>query len=199
MPAVLKDNKQWDSVYQTLKALTACYQDANDVLDLSYMPSTAEDIVLFKEKQKCMYWVHISCRKKSSLTDQGANGGIAGIETRVIERHSRRTVDICGMDNHEITTSTPIVTAGAVARSQRGDVILIMLQEYAYHPQQERKKSSRQLESFANDGNDKLFHIPGGLQRIQTAMDGYVFPLSIRDGLPYLGSIRMLNMNHPHM
>jgi hypothetical protein len=41
------------------------------------------------------------------------------------------------------------------------------------------------LESFANDGNDKLIHFPGGLQRIQT-MDGYVFPLSIRDGLPYL-------------
>jgi hypothetical protein len=28
-----------------------------------------------------------SCRKKSSLIDRGANGGIAGIDTRVIERH----------------------------------------------------------------------------------------------------------------
>jgi hypothetical protein len=34
--------------------------------------------------------------------------------------------------------------------------------------------------------NDKLIHIPGCLQRIQT-VDGYVFPLIIRDGLPYLG------------
>jgi hypothetical protein len=49
--AVLKDNKQWDSVHRTLKAQTACYQDADDVLGLSYdMPSIAEDIVLFKEK-----------------------------------------------------------------------------------------------------------------------------------------------------
>jgi hypothetical protein len=84
------------------------------------------------------------------------------------------------------TTSIPIVTAGAVARSQRGDVILIMHQ-YAYHPQQGRSiHSSCQLESFANDVNDKSIHIPGGLQCIQT-VDGYVFPLSIRDGLPYLG------------
>jgi hypothetical protein len=126
-----------------------------------------------------------SRRKKSSLIDQGANGGIAGIDTRVIERHPHRTVDICGIDNHEIT-SIPIVTAGAVARSQRGDVILIMHQ-YAYHPQQGRSiHSSFQLESFANDVHDKSIHIPGGLQRIQT-VDGYVFPLSIRDGLPYLG------------
>jgi hypothetical protein len=126
-----------------------------------------------------------SRRKKSSLIDRGANGGIAGVDTRIIERHPHRTVDIRGIDNHEIT-SIPIVTAGAVARSQRGDVLLIMHQ-YAYHPQQGRSiHSSCQLESFANDVNDKSIHVPGGLQRIQT-VDGYVFPLSIRDGLPYLG------------
>jgi hypothetical protein len=56
-----------------------------------------------------------------------------------------------------------------------------------HHPQQGRSiHSSCQLESFADDVNDKSIRIPGGLQRIQT-VDGYVFPLSIRDGLPYLG------------
>ena len=125
--------------------------------------------------------VQVSCRKKSSLIGQGANGDITGIDTRVIERHSHRTVDICGIDNHEITTSIPIVTAGAVARSQPGDVILLMRQ-YAYHPQQGRLiHSPYQLEYLANDGNDKLIHIPG------ETVDCYVFPLSIRDGLPYLG------------
>jgi hypothetical protein len=60
------------------------------------------------------------------------------------------------------------------------------MHQYAYHPQQGKSiHSSCQLESFANDVNDKSIHIPGGLQRIQT-IDGYVFPLSIRDGLPYL-------------
>jgi hypothetical protein len=56
-----------DSVHRTLKAQEACYQDVDDVLDLSYMPNTAEDIVLFKEKQKYMYAVQASRRKKSSL------------------------------------------------------------------------------------------------------------------------------------
>jgi hypothetical protein len=65
--------------------------------------------------------------RKSSLIDQGANGSITGIDTRVIERHPHRTVDIRGINNHEIT-SISIVTAGAVAQSQRGDVILIMHQ-----------------------------------------------------------------------
>jgi hypothetical protein len=123
-------------------------------------------------------------RARGSLIDRGANGGIAGSDTRVIARHPHRTVDIRGIDNHEIT-SIPIVSAGAVVRSQRGPVIVIMHQ-YAYHPQQgDSIHSSCQLESFHNDVNDKSIHVPGGLQRIQTP-DGYVFPLSIRDGLPYL-------------
>jgi hypothetical protein len=67
-----------------------------------------------------------------------------------------------------------------------GGVILIMHQ-YAYHPQQGSSiHSSCQLEYFANDVNNKPICIPGGLQHIQT-VDGYVFPLSIRNGLPYLG------------
>jgi hypothetical protein len=99
-----------------------------------------------------------SRKKKSSLIDCGANGGIAGADTRIIERHPHRTVDICGIDNHEIT-STPIVTAGAVAKSQRGDVILIMHQHACYHQQDESIHSSGQLESFSNDVNDKSISI----------------------------------------
>jgi hypothetical protein len=156
---------------------------------------------LFEEKQKYMYSVQASHRKKSSLINQGANGGIPGIDTRVIERHPHQTVDmICGINNHQIT-SIPIVTAGAAVRSQRGDVILIMHQ-YAHHPQEGSSiHSSCQLESLANDDNGKLIHIPGGLQRIQT-VDGYVFPLSIRDGLPYLGMRPYLDVEYespPHV
>jgi hypothetical protein len=62
--AVLNDNKQWDYVHRTLKAQKACYQDVDDALDLTYVPSTAEDIVLFEEKQKYMYSVQASHRKK---------------------------------------------------------------------------------------------------------------------------------------
>jgi hypothetical protein len=57
--------------------------DVNDLFDLMYVPSTAEDIVLFEEKQKYTYLsvLQASCRKKGSLIDQGANGGITGIDT----------------------------------------------------------------------------------------------------------------------
>jgi hypothetical protein len=45
-----------------------------------------------------------------------------------------------------------------------------------------------QFEWYKNDVNDKSIHVPGCLQRIQT-LDGYVIPLSIKDGLAHL-SIR---------
>jgi hypothetical protein len=117
-----------------------------------------------------------SRKKKSSLIDRGPNGGIAGADTRIIKRHPHRTADIRGIT----------VTAGAVAKSQRGDVILIMHQHACYHQQDKSIHSSGQLESFSNDVNDKSIRIPGGLQRVQT-VDGCVSPLCVRDGLPHLG------------
>jgi hypothetical protein len=44
---VMKDNKQWDSIHRTLRAQT-CYQDVDDVLDLTYVPKSAEDIDLIR-------------------------------------------------------------------------------------------------------------------------------------------------------
>jgi hypothetical protein len=64
--SVLKDNKQWDSVHRTLKAQT-CYQDVDDILDPSYVPTTVEDIELFAEKQKYMY----SVLERILQTDEG--------------------------------------------------------------------------------------------------------------------------------
>jgi hypothetical protein len=79
-----------------LKAQTACYQDIDDVLDLTYLPSTAEDIVLFEEKQKYMYSVQASRRKKSSLINQGghqgANGGIIGGITGILTQGSLNAI-----------------------------------------------------------------------------------------------------------
>ena len=48
--------------------------------------------------------------------DRGANGGIAGDDVRIIEK-SDRTVDVRGIDNHQIT-NIPIVTAGGVIKTQ---------------------------------------------------------------------------------
>jgi hypothetical protein len=62
---IMKDNKQWDNVHQTLKAQT-CYQDVDDVLNPTYVPQT-QDIELFAEKQKCMY----SVLERILQTDEG--------------------------------------------------------------------------------------------------------------------------------
>ena len=45
--------------------------------------------------------------------------------------------------------------------------------------------SPSQLEWYKNDVNDNSIHVPGGLQRIIT-LEGYIIPLTIKDGLARL-------------
>ena len=69
--------------------------------------------------------------KEGTLIDRGANGGLAGNNVRVLHK-TGRTVDVQGIDNHQIV-DIPIVTAAGVVKSHRGDIILIMNQ-YAHIP-----------------------------------------------------------------
>ena len=130
---------------------------------------------------------NISAAKSSmqcSLVDRGANGGLAGSDVRIVHPHANpRLVDVSGIDSHKVT-DLPIVTVGGVVPSQRGDVIAIMHQ-YAYLGEGKTIHSSGQLEMFKNDVNDKSLKVSGGLQRIKT-QDGYVHPLDIKNGLPYI-------------
>ncbi len=87
-----------------------------------------------------------------SLVDRGANGGIAGDDVRVISR-SHRTVDIQGIDNHQVTDK-PIVTAGGVVNTHKGEAIAI-LHQYAHVGKGNSIHSSGQLEHFKNDVNDQ--------------------------------------------
>jgi hypothetical protein len=116
-----------------------------------------------------------------SLVDRGANGGVAGADVRVIFR-TQRTVDIRGIDNHQVT-NIDIGTVGGVITTQKGSVIAIF-QQYALLGKGHSIHSPCQLEWYKNDVNDKSILV-GGLQRIKT-LDGYVIPLAIKDGLPRL-------------
>ena len=120
--------------------------------------------------------------RRGALVDRGANGGICGDDVRVISK-TTRNVDVQGIDNHQIV-NIPIVTAGAVAITQRGPVIIIMNQ-YAHIGHGKTIHSSGQLEMFGNDVNDKSIRVKGGKQCIQT-QDGYCIPLNIIAGLPYM-------------
>ena len=62
---------------------------------------------------------HVSSHNRKdygTLVDRGANGGIARSDVRVLSA-TDRTVDVSGIDNHQMTNLN-IVTTGGVARSQ---------------------------------------------------------------------------------
>jgi hypothetical protein len=116
------------------------------------------------------------------LIDRGANGGVAGSDTRLIDK-SLRSVHIQGIDDH-IIKDVPIGTVGAVINTQRGEVIAIMHQ-YAYTGKGGTIHSSGQLKWCGNDVNDRSIKIEGGRQQLTTP-DGYVIPIDVRHGLPYI-------------
>ena len=103
-------------------------------------------------------------KKDVSLIDRGANGGIAGEDIRIIDR-THRKVHVQGIDNHQLN-NIPIVTAGGVLNTQRGEVIAIYHQ-YAYTGKGSSIHSSGQLEWNANIVCDKSVRV-GGKQRIMT-------------------------------
>ena len=117
----------------------------------------------------------------SSLVDRGANGGVAGADVRIIAKTNRK-VDIQGIDNHRIT-NIPIVTAGGVVNTQKGEVIAI-LHHYAYTGKGKSIHSSGQMEAFKQMVHDKSTKV-GGKQRIETP-DGYIIPINFRNGLPFI-------------
>jgi len=67
--------------------------------------------------------------------------------------------------------------------TQHGPIIAI-LHQYACTGQGKTIHSSDQQEWYKNDVNNKSIKVSGGLQHILT--NGYVIPISIRDGLPYV-------------
>jgi hypothetical protein len=95
--------------------------------------------------------------RRGALVDRGANGGIAGDDVRIIHE-SGRQVDVQGIDNHQIV-DIPIVTAGAVVNTQRGEVIIIMHQ-YAWTKKGKSIHSSGQMEWYKQDVDNKSRRVP---------------------------------------
>jgi hypothetical protein len=96
-----------------------------------------------------------------ALIDRGANGGVAGSDTRLIDK-SLRSVHIQGIDDHMIK-DVPVGTVSAVVNTQRGEVIAIMHQ-YAYTGKGSTIHSSGQLKWCGNNVNDHSIKIDGGRQ-----------------------------------
>eukprot|EP00532_Pseudo-nitzschia_australis_P001585 CAMPEP_0168196100 /NCGR_PEP_ID=MMETSP0139_2-20121125/20298_1 /TAXON_ID=44445 /ORGANISM="Pseudo-nitzschia australis, Strain 10249 10 AB" /LENGTH=564 /DNA_ID=CAMNT_0008120177 /DNA_START=193 /DNA_END=1883 /DNA_ORIENTATION=+ len=125
----------------------------------------------------------LSSINEMALIDRGANGFVGGADCvwlggPVLPRH----VAITGIDNHQIR-DVPIGTVGAFSITNRGPVIMIF-NEVAYTGKHHTIMSCIQMEHYHNTVDERST-LAGGLQKITTP-DGFVFPLSIRNGLPYL-------------
>ena len=117
-----------------------------------------------------------------ALIDRGANGGLAGDNVRVISK-SDRTVDVSGIDNHEMN-NLAIVSVGGVVHTQRGDVIAI-LNQFARNVGGKTLLSCVQLESYGITVDEKSSILGIGTQTLQTP-EGYTVPLDFHNGLPYM-------------
>jgi hypothetical protein len=141
-----------------------------------------DGVTYFAVNQHIQYWASSHCQVRTgALVDRGANGGIAGDDVRVINRTGQQ-VDVQGIDNHQIV-DIPIVTAGAVVKLQCGEVIII-LHQYSYTGKGKTIHSSGQLEWYKQEVDDKSIKV-GWKQCIMT-LDGYVIPLNVKKGLPYV-------------
>ena len=118
---------------------------------------------------------------RGALMDRGANGGILGNDARVFHSYQRE-VDVTGIARNALS-GLMIVDAAAKMMSNRGPVIGIML-NYAYFGKDRTIHSSGQLEHYGNIVDDRSMKV-GGRQCICTH-DGYILPLDIINGLPYL-------------
>jgi hypothetical protein len=121
------------------------------------------------------------CTHTGSLVDGGANGGLAGSDCRVIET-SLDTVDVIGIAEN-ILPSLPLGTCAGRCLSTQGPVI-VLLHQYALHGGTQSTHSIAQMRAFGLLV-DECPRAHGGFQRIVTP-EGYILPLAIRGGLPYL-------------
>jgi hypothetical protein len=111
-----------------------------------------DGVTYYAANQHIQYWAssHRPVRT-GALIDPGANGGIAGNDVWIIN-HTGRQVDVQGIDNHQIV-NIPIVTTGAVVKTQSSEVIII-LHQYAYTGKGKTIHSSGQLEWYKQEADD---------------------------------------------
>ena len=125
---------------------------------------------------------HANVHHKGSLVDGGANGGLAGSDVRVLATGFGKA-DVTGIGENTIS-NLDLCTVAGVVDTTSGPVVGIFHQ-YANHGQGTTIHSANQLAAFGQDVNERPKSLPGGRQSIIT-VDGYVIPLAIRQGLPYM-------------
>ena len=106
---------------------------------------------------------------------------MSGSDVRVIEQ-TLQSADVTGLAEHAVK-DLPIATVAAVLNSSRGNIIGIFHQ-YAHLGTGKTIHSANQMRHFGIEISDAPLTM-AGKQRIHHP-DGYIIPLSIRNGLPYI-------------
>ena len=121
---------------------------------------------------------------KGALIDGGANGGLIGSDAIILEEDLLNRADVVGVTDH-VLSSLPIVQAAAKLDTADQGPIIGIFSSYAKREDGGPTVHSKgQMESFGLLIDDKSSQL-GGSQCIITT-EGYVVPLHIRQGLPYM-------------
>ena len=117
-----------------------------------------------------------------SLMDNGANGGMAGDDVKILAYHDHDRAHVTGIAGNTLE-DLPIVTAAGLIETTNGPVIGIFHQ-YAYHGKGKTIHSVPQIQHFDLhvDCTSRKRH---GKQRVVTP-DGWIIPLHVRNGLTYM-------------
>jgi hypothetical protein len=126
---------------------------------------------------------HILSKVIGALMDRGANGGIAGKDTRVIFR-TGMYLSLSGIDNHTVR-NLELVTVVTVVKSHAGDILLVMRQ-FAYMPDGKTIMSPIQMEKYGCTIHDQTSRIGEKKTPYLKTPDGYMVPMRITEGLPYI-------------
>ena len=108
------------------------------------------------------------------------NGGLAGNYVRVIVKHPDRTVDILGVDNHEITSVTLVTTGGVILTTL--DEVILIIHQHAHHGKNKTIQLLPQTEHCKNKVDDRSIKVCSSQHT--TTLDKHKVHMPIRNGLP---------------
>ena len=107
---------------------------------------------------------------------------MSGSDVRVIYE-TLNTADVTGIGENSIS-NLPLCTVAAIIQTHKGPIIGLFHQ-YAHYGTGQTVHSVNQFKSFGIMVDDTPRQFQNGKQRLETP-DGYIIPISIRNGLPYI-------------
>ena len=118
-----------------------------------------------------------------ALIDSGPNGGMAGMDTRVLATVPHAHVDITSVGGSILEWLPLIQCASVVDTVDEGKIVLIMSQ-YAHKPNSKTIHSKSKMESFGSLVHNSA--VSAGGHQVIVTHEGYVIPLHVRNGLCYM-------------